>query len=234
MTANQILKELEPLGSEGYRKILFNHGVTGACYGVKIEYLKKLQKRIKKDYRLALELYDTEVYDAMYLAGLIADDEQMKPRDLQHWIDKACAPLASFTVPWVAAGSPHAHDIALKWIDSKKDLESAAGWATLSGLVAIKEDVDLDIAELKRLLQRVEKSIHQAPNETRHKMNGFIIAVGTYVKPLNGLAKEAAEKIGEVMVDMGETSCKVPFALDYIRKAEARGSVGKKRKSVKC
>ena len=32
------------------------------------------QKRIKMDYQLALDLYETGNYDAMYLAGLIADD----------------------------------------------------------------------------------------------------------------------------------------------------------------
>jgi hypothetical protein len=234
MNARAILKELEPLGADGYRKILVNHGVTGPCYGVKVEHLKKYQNRIKKDYQLALDLYDTGVYDAMYLAGLIADDDAMTPKDLQRWVDKACAPLASSTVPWVAAGSPHARNVAVKWVESKKDMEAAAGWATLSCLVAIKEDKDLDVAELKRLLQRVEKEIHKAPNETRYKMNGFVIAVGTYVKPLNGLAKQVAERIGEVTVDMGNTACKVPFALDYIRKMEARGAIGKKRKTVKC
>jgi len=37
-----------------------------------------------------------------------------------------------------------------------------------------------------------------------------------------------------VEVDMGETACKVPLAADYIRKAQARGSMGKKRKTAKC
>jgi hypothetical protein len=48
---------------------------------VKVEELKKIQKQIKKDYQLALDLYDTGVYDAMYLAGLIADDLKMSKKD---------------------------------------------------------------------------------------------------------------------------------------------------------
>ena len=116
-------------------------------YGVKIDELKRIQKRIKVNYRLALELYDTGVYDAMYLAGLIADDAKMTKKDLQHWVDKASAPLARSTVAWVAAqaqsGSPHAVEMALKWIDSPKDLVAAAGWSTLGSLVAIKPDADL-------------------------------------------------------------------------------------------
>jgi 3-methyladenine DNA glycosylase AlkD len=118
MTAKAILDEIRPLGSEGYKNILLRHGATEPIFGVKIEALKKIQKRIKKDYQLALDLYDTGVYDAMYLAGLIADDAKMTKRDLQRWADKAQEPLCGFTVPWVAAGSPHAWAIARKWIES--------------------------------------------------------------------------------------------------------------------
>src|SRR5438445_162334 len=103
MTAQEILAEIKPLGRDSYRNVLFNHGIPEPCYGVKIDELKKIQKRIKMDYRLALDLYDTGVYDAMYLAGLIADDAKMTKRDLQHWAEKACAPLAGSSVAWVAA-----------------------------------------------------------------------------------------------------------------------------------
>ncbi len=74
----------------------------------------------------------------------------------------------------------------------------------------------------------------ESPDVVRYQMNGFVIAVGCYVKPLSKNAIEAATKIGPVTVDMGDTACKVPFAPDYIRKVEERGTVGKKRKTVKC
>ena len=234
MTAQEILAEIKPLGRDSYRNVLFNHGIPEPCYGVKIDELKKIQKRIKVDYRLALDLYDTGVYDAMYLAGLIADDAKMTRKDLQHWAEKACAPLARSAVAWVAAGSPHAVEMALKWIDSPNDLIAAAGWSTLGSLVAIKPDADLDLAQLKQLMQRVEKTIHSAHNNARRQMNSFVIEVGTYVRPLTELAILTAERIGPVNVDVGNTSCQVLFAPDCIRKAEKRGAIGKKRKTVKC
>ena len=233
MTAQEILAEIKPLGRDSYRNVLFNHGIPESCFGVKVEELKKIQKRIKMDYRLALDLYDTGVYDAMYLAGLIADDAKMTRQDLQHWAEKACAPLAGSTVAWVAAGSPHATEMALKWIDSPKDLIAAAGWSTLGSLVSIKADAELDLAQLKELLQRVQKAIHQAPNTARRQMNNFLIQVGAYVKPLTKFAIQTAEKIGPVSVDVGNTSCQIPFAPDFIKKVEKRGSIGKKRKSAK-
>src|SRR5438477_4970437 len=135
MTAAEIVEEIRPLGNDSYKKIMFNHGAKEPLFGVKIEELKKIQKRIKKDYQLALDLYDTGVYDAMYLAGLIADDARMTKKDLQHWLKKAtCAMLREYTVAWVAAESPHGRDLALEWIESGKENEAAAGWATLSSL----------------------------------------------------------------------------------------------------
>jgi len=90
MTAKEILEEIKPLGTESYKKVLFkNYGVKEPCFGVKIGDLKKIQKRIKKDYQLALDLYDTGNYDAMYLAGLIADDARMTKKDLRRWVEKA-------------------------------------------------------------------------------------------------------------------------------------------------
>ena len=66
---------------------------------------------------------------------------------------------------------------------------AAAGWATLSSLVALKDDADLDLAGLKRLLKRVQDTIHQQPDDVRLAMNGFLIAVGTYVQSLTELGR---------------------------------------------
>jgi 3-methyladenine DNA glycosylase AlkD len=236
MTARAILEELRALGSEGYKRLLMkNHGVKEPFFGVKIGDMKKIQKRIKKDYQLALDLYETGNYDAMYLAGLIADDARMTKADLRRWAEGANAgSLPGATVPWVAAGGPHGHDMALEWIESAKPLVASAGWATLSCLVALKPDAELDLAELKRLIKRVKKEIRNAPDAVRYQMNHFIIAVGSYVVSLTDLAIATGEAIGPVDADLGNNSCQVFYSPDYIRKVQAHDSLGKKRKTVKC
>jgi 3-methyladenine DNA glycosylase AlkD len=235
MTAEEIVELLRPLGTESCKKVLLKHGIKEPLFGVKVEELQKIRKRIKKDYQLALDLYDTGIYDAMYLAGLIADDPKMTKKDLRHWIAKAnCGTLGEYTVPWVAAESNHGRELALEWIASKQERTAAAGWATLTTLVAIKDDAELDLAELQDLLRQVQKTIHQQPNRVRYCMNGFMIAVGSYVGGLTKVALETATKIGPVSVDMGGTECKVPYAPDYIERVRKRGNIGKKRKTAKC
>jgi 3-methyladenine DNA glycosylase AlkD len=235
MTAAEITKQLRALGTDQYKRILTNHGAKEPVYGVKIEELKKYQKRIKKDYELALELYGTGVYDAQYLAGLIADEAKMTKKDLRHWVAKAnCVPICGTIVAAVAAESQHGWDLALEWIDSSKENVATTGWTTLSGLVSVKPDSELAIATLKQLLARVEKTIDKAPNQVRYAMNGFVIALGCYVKALTEAALKAGDKIGTVSVDMGNTACEVPFAPDYIKKVQKRGTIGNKRKAARC
>lgn len=235
MTAKDILGELKPLGSASYKKVIFNHGVKEPCWGVKIGDMQKIVKRLKRDHQLALDLYDTGLYDAMYLAGLIADDARMTRKDLQRWVKQAyCGPLAGCTVAWVAAGSPHGWDLALEWIDSPRELTAVAGWATLGALVSIQQDMELDLPALKKLLARVQKSIHQSPDLVRYQMNSFVISVGAYVSSLTEDCLAAGEKIGPVTADLGNNACQVPFAPDYIRKIQKRGTIGKKRKTAKC
>jgi 3-methyladenine DNA glycosylase AlkD len=214
---------------------LFRHGIQEPAFGVKIEELKKIQKAVKKDYNLSRELFDTGVYDLQYLAGLIADAEKMTKKDLKGWLSRGnCNALCGSIVAPVAAESKFGRDLALEWIDSKNENTAQTGWTTLASLVSVTDDEELDIAELKKLLKRVEKNIHESPNRVRYAMNGFVIAVGSYVAELTELATATAKKIGKVTVDMGETACEVPFAPDYIEKVKKRGTIGTKRKSAVC
>ena len=234
MTAKDIVAELKKFGTEKTRKMWMTHGAQEPCLGVKVEDMKKIQKRVKMDYQLALDLYDTGIADAMYLAGLIADDAMMTRKDLQKWVENATwGMVAEYTVPWVASASPHGREMALKWMDSKDEAIASAGWQTYSSMIAIKEDADLDLAEIKSLLQRVAKSIHQQSNRVKYVMNGFVIAVACHVEPLHKLAVDTANGIGKVAVDM-VGACKIPFAPDHIKKFAARSAIGKKRKSPKC
>lgn len=235
MTVDEVMAELQANGSESIKKILLKHGVREPFFGVKVEYLKKIQKKTKTDYELAKGLFETGNADAMYLAGLITDDAKMTKAELQHWVELALSNnIGEYTVPWVAAGSRFGFELGLEWIDSSEERIASSGWATLANLVALKPDIELDLAALKSLLNRIGKTIHTSPNRVRYQMNSFIISVGAYVSPLIADAFETAEKNGIVMVDMNGTACKVPAAADYIKKAKERNPNSTKKKTVKC
>ena len=236
-TAATIMAELKKKGSEQTRKIYARHGMaTREMFGVSIADLKVIAKKIKGQQALAMELYETGNVDAMYLAGMLADGAQMTEKQLNAWAEGSTGAqmISEYTVPWVAVDHPQARAVAKQWMKSKKENVAAAGWGTSSGLLATKSDDTLDLPEIETLLSTIEKEIHKAPNRVRYTMNNFVIAVGTYVKPLLKQAKSSAKKIGTVSVDMGETACNIPQATAYIQKIEAANRVGKKRKTIRC
>ena len=236
-TIASIMADLKKKGSEKTRTIYARHGMAGKpMFGVSIADLKVIAKTIKGQQALACGLYETGNLDAMYLAGMVADGSRMTADQLTAWAEGAegLQMISEYTVPWVAVENAQGRELAKRWMASKKEHVASSGWTTYSGLVATKADADLDLAEIAGLLNRVVQGIGGAQNRVRHTMNGFVIAVGSYVRPLLKQAKSAAKLIGNVSVDVGDTACQVPLAMAYIQKIESAGRAGKKRKTIRC
>jgi 3-methyladenine DNA glycosylase AlkD len=235
MTSQEILNQLKDFGNEQTKKIFMRHGAKEPFYGVKVQDLKKIQKQVKKNHELALELFDTGNSDAMYLAALISEPKKMTKAQLQKWTENAYwYMLSEYPVAWTAAESNFAWELAEEWIKSDKENIASSGWSTFSSLIAIKDDSEIDQKKIEDLLNLVEKNINSSKNRVRYTMNGFVISVGAYLAPLLNKSKDVAKKIGKVDVEMGGTSCKVPLAIDYIEKIESKDRVGKKRKTSFC
>jgi 3-methyladenine DNA glycosylase AlkD len=235
MTLKDVMSELEAMGSAATKKVLLKHGIKEPFFGVKVGDMKSIQKRVKKDYQLSKELYNTGNSDAMYLAGLIADEAKMTKADLTHWVKTAMSTnIIEYTVPWIAAESNHGMELALSWIKDKKESVNRAGWNALCNIVALKPDSELDMDLLKKLLKTVEDNIHESGNRVKYTMNNFVISVAIYVTPLTNYSIIVAKRIGKVEVDMGDTECRIPAAVDYIMNAKKKGVLGKKKKMARC
>ncbi|RHW41739.1 DNA alkylation repair protein [Neobacillus notoginsengisoli] len=235
MTLEEVMEKLSGMGTEQTKKTFLRHGAPEPLFGVKVGDMKKLVKYVKKDQELGLALYDTGNSDAMYLAGLSVNPKLMEKERLQKWVEKAKWYMpAEYTVAKVAAESKYALELAREWLESDKEYIAVCGWSTYSNYLSITPDEKLDLDELKRLLQRIEKSIHQERNRVRYVMNDFVICTGSFVKPFYDEAMKVAKAIGKVHVDVGNTACKVPLAADYIKKVEARDKIGVKKKTCIC
>jgi len=236
-TVDSVLGELKAKGSEKTRAMYARHGVApGRSLGVSVADMKTIAKTIKGQQGLAMELYASGVFEAMYLAGMVAHGAKMSREELWAWA-KGCDGLnmiSDYTVPWVAVENAAGRELAMEWIASDEEYVVAVGWRTYAGLVTTKPDAALDLKEIEKLLGMVVERIGGAKNRVKYTMNGFVITVGSYALPLVGKALAAGREMGEVEVDMGDTSCKVPLVSDYIAKVAAAGKQGVKRKTIRC
>ncbi|MEO0813455.1 MAG: DNA alkylation repair protein [Myxococcota bacterium] len=217
---DDVMAQLEAAGTEQNRKVYQRHGAKAPLFGVSFTEQKKIAKGHKRDQKLADALWDTGNADARYLAAQIADPEGISKTRLRAWakgIDHYV--LVELLAKNVTSKSPLAWELTLDWTRARGEWAAALGWATLANL-AMSDD-GRPAREYEAYLKRIEEEIGGAANRVRHEMNGALIAIGTRSDGLARKATAAAKRIGPVIVDHGETSCKTPDAVPYIAKARA-------------
>ncbi|MEI7661949.1 MAG: DNA alkylation repair protein [Bacteroidota bacterium] len=235
MNAEEIVEILRSLGSDQTKRILLKHGAKEPVFGVKVEALKKVLKKEKGSSELAADLFRTGVYDAMYLAGLMADGSKMPAGIIRQWAETAYGgAISEYTVPWVASESSEGYLLASEWIESPDEQIAATGWATFSAIVSVWPDTTLDLNHIRLLLGRIAEEMELSPARVRYAMNGFIICAGSYIASLKDYALEIAVKTASAGGDSKTAGCRMPSAAGYINKVGAMGRTGKKRRTAKC
>lgn len=220
MTSKEVLRELEALGTEQYRKIYRRHGASDPVYGVSYANLEKLKKQIKVDQPLASELWASGVHDARILATMIADAAAMDGKALEAWAADVDNHVLADALAGVAARSPDARKKAEKWARAKGEAMGRLGWSTLGHLAARVDGLPDHFFE--SYLATIERDVHIRQNRIREAMNSALIAIGGRNDALAERALAVAERVGPVAVDHGETNCKTPDAVAYIRKMRER------------
>ncbi len=224
MTTRVALKELRAMGTARNRKTYGLHGVAGEMYGVSHANLGKLKGKIKVNHELAQELWATGNHDARVLATMIADPERMKASTADAWVRDLDNYLITDAFAGLVSSTPHTAKRVEKWTGSRDEWVGRAGWHLVARLAMKNED--LPDRYFEEHLKTIEKEIHGRKNRVRDAMNGALIAIGMRSAGLEKKAVAIAGRIGKVEVDHGETGCKTPDAIPYIRKGRARRKKG--------
>jgi 3-methyladenine DNA glycosylase AlkD len=220
MNLDQTVATLRSLGSEQTRKTYKRHGVKGDLFGVSYAELGKLKKSIKTDHVLAEALWESRNHDARILATMIADPAKLSAGRLSQWSTDLEDHVLAGALAGIAAKTSAAESSLPKWLKSKNEWIVVFGWDVLAHLAMSDNGFADDYFE--EHLRTIESEIHNAPNMARYAMNGALIAIGLRNPALQKKAIAVADRIGKVEVDHGDTSCKTPDAVTYIRKAAGR------------
>jgi 3-methyladenine DNA glycosylase AlkD len=219
-TYDEVMAALEAAGTAQARKIYARHGITSPMFGVSYAALRAIQKPLKVNHALAVQLWGSGNHDARVLALMLADPKQADLALLRAWIDVVDNYTLSDAIGGLAARSAHARTVAETWAHEAGEWVSNAGWGVVSQLAMT--DKGLPDAYFEPFLADIAQRIHQRPNRTRYAMNNALINIGCRSAVLHERVRAVAEQVGEVVVDHGETSCETPVALPYIDKVLAR------------
>ncbi|MGA1821978.1 MAG: DNA alkylation repair protein [Thermoplasmatota archaeon] len=228
MDLREVMDQLEEMGTAQNRKIYERHGAKQPMFGVSFANLNILKKKIGTDHELAMKLWETGNTDAMTLSTMIADPALLDEKTLDSMANDLSYYMLTDLLADLVSRSEHAREIMSVWMGSDREFVKLAGYSILSSY--LKNGGSIPDQEMRGFLDSIEREIHTSPNRARLAMNNAVIAIGTYGDDLVEAAFETAERIGKVNVDHGQTSCKTPEIIPYIKKARARREKKKSRR----
>ena len=221
MKTVEILATLKKLGKPQTAAIYKRHGSGDYVFGVLTSEIAKLRKKIKTNHELAMELWNTGYAEARILAIMVADPEKLSQADADRMIEDGPVRFIGCYLSDLVARSPIAEKSMRAWMKSRDEFRREMGYGVFA--VRLKNNADaVSDAEAEKVLATIQKDIHRSPNFARYAMNGALISIGIFKPALQGKAIEAAQQIGKVDVDHGETNCKTPDAVAYMAKASKR------------
>ena len=221
MNTRDVLATLERAGKPQTAAIYKRHGSGDNVFGALTSEIAKLQKKIKIDHDLAMEIWKTGNAEARLLALQVADPDKLGRADAERLLKEAGSHFVGCDLSELVAQSPIAEETMWAWMKSPDELTCEMGYGILGA--RLKNDPgSVSDADAEKVLTTIEKEIHRSPNWARYAMNAALIGIGIAKPALRKKAIEAARRIGKVEVDHGETTCKTPDAVPYIEKAAKR------------
>ena len=220
MTKDEVLAQLEAMGTAQNRKVYQRHGVGEPMFGVSVAHLKALKKKIKVDHDLAEVLWQTGNHDAQVLAMMIANPKAVSEAQLMAWSRDIDSYVLCDAFSGLLNQTPFVRQQAEAWVGAEDEWQGRCGWYLLSYLAM--NDGSLADDYFGPYLTVIEQEIHQRKNRVREAMNNSLIAIGIRNPALQARAIAVAGRIGPVDVDHGETSCKTADAVAYIEKTVQR------------
>lgn len=232
-----IIDELQSLGDEKTKLKYIKDGCDTEVFGVKVGDLKKLVKKYKihNDSKLAVELIETQNFDAMYLGFLI-----MKPSEIDKELFVSWSTYTKYyriMIHSLAYGM--AEHSEYQWFidyfkNGTEDYQHAIYYAILAGRVVIDPEFDNDL--LKETAYYIKDHInsleYQRMPMTKVEMHSLIGYIGMQVESLSTEMIALAEQFQPSFeVDINR---RIGNNVGFIKSCIDRNTIGKKRKSARC
>ena len=182
-------------------------------YGIGLTRLRKLAKQIGRDRKLALELWQTDVYDAKVIALLIDDPVHITRDQAERQVEELGGGMLAHvfaSCDATLAKTSFVVELADQWVRSDDPVRRDCGYGLLyeaskfSGKKAPSEEFFL--AHIKRIGDTIDKE----PEKVRLSMGAALMGIGKRSAVLNEAALRVARHVGPIEFTSATGECE-PF-----------------------
>ena len=197
-SAKQILSKLKKLENKKNKEGMARFGInTENAYGISVYVIRKMAKEMKRDHKLAAELWKTKKHEARLLAIFIDEPEKVTEAQMERWAkdfnswdlcDLCCANLFDRT--------PYAYKKAAQWADRKEEFVKRAAFALIAALsVHDKKSPD---SKFTKLFPLIKKHSTDERNYVKKAVNWALRQIGKRNLSLNKKAIQLAKEIKKI------------------------------------
>jgi len=222
MDNEEVLTALKEAGTAQNIKVYRRHGAKRGLYGVSFANFKKIKKQIissegKKGFNqeIAEKLWLADNTDAQILACMIAEPKKIAKETIQLWSKSIDSTMISNPFADLLYKSPFKDHFLQEWLNHPNQYLARIPYSLISLTAKNEEKED---AFFYPYIELAEKNIHTSQNWTKEGINGCLISIGGRNDALKNRIFEAAETIGTIEIDHGETSCKTFDIKEYVQK----------------
>ena len=193
--AAAVVDELRGLGAERNRAGMARYGINvEEAFGVSIQQLRPIARRLGRDHALAAALWDSGVHEARILACFVDDPDAVTPAQMEAWAaafdswdvcDQACTALFDLT--------PHAWSKASAWSRRRDAWVKRAGFSLMAGLAS--HDVAAADRDFLALLPHIEDGAFDERNYVKKAVSWALRNVGKRNRALHRAAAACAGRI---------------------------------------
>lgn len=219
MTLKETLEQLESISDEKTRSYNLKNGIGNNQYGVKLGDIRKLAKKIKTNHDLALELWETENFDAQMLAILIIKPKDLTADELDEMVRSVeYDRVADWLNAYVVKLHPDNEILRQKWMHDKNPMSARAGWNLTSQRIVKNPEM----VEIPALLERIENEMASSAPEAQWTMNFTLAEIGINHPEYRQKAIDIGEKLGVYRNYPVSKGCTSPFAPIWIKEIVSR------------
>jgi len=199
MKVSEILTDLESLGSPANIEGMARFGiVTTKAFGIPTpdikNYAKDLKKKAKNRHALALELWNSGIYDARAVAFLIDDPKQVTREQMNAWAsDFNNWATVDGTCGYLFCSTPLDYEMVAEWVEQDAEYIKRAGFSLIAYLAVHDKKASDD--KLAAFLPLIEKHAGDDRNFVKKAVNWALRQIGKSSAGLNSLAIDAANRI---------------------------------------
>lgn len=224
MNAAAVIEILKQKSSPTYLTGMRRFGIVNEqALGVKVPESRQLAKAIKKDHKLALELWQTGIHEARILASMIGDPKQVTETQFDSWAadfnswdvcDQVCSNLFHHT--------PFALNKTIEYSKRSEEFIKRAGFVLMAARAV--QDKEADDLVFLQFFPIIEREAHDERNFVKKAVNWALRQIGKRNGNLRKMAAASAERIA-----LQNSKTAKWIAADALR--DFKNSDGRKRKA---